>query len=152
MCYIALYVDDNLLVGDLPAIDETIELLCSKCFNLNVFDKLTDYVSCEIVLSDDRKKARLGQQHIILILVKKFGDKVKNLRTYKTPGTPNLNMILNKDDAAAVSIEEQKLFRSGVSMLLYLVKHSRPDIANPVREFSKVLDDTTLAAMEEFFL
>ena len=25
-------------------------------------------------------------------------------------------------------------------MLLYLVKHSRPDIANPVRELSKSLD------------
>ena len=32
MCYIALYVDDNLLVGDLPAIDETIEPLRSKGF------------------------------------------------------------------------------------------------------------------------
>jgi hypothetical protein len=151
MCYIALYVDDNLLVGDLPAIDETIELLRSKGFNLKVFDKLTDYLSCEIVLSEDRKKAWLGQPHLISNLVKKFGDKVKNLRTYKTPGTPNLNMICNADNAPAVSSEEQKLFRSGVGMLLYLIKHSRPDIANPVRELSKLLNGTTPAAMKELF-
>ena len=36
-------------------------------------------------------------------------------------------------------------------MLLYLVKHSRPDIANPVRELSKVLDGTTPAAMKEMY-
>lgn len=34
-------------------------------------------------------------------------------------------------------------------MLLYLVKHSRPDIANPVRELSKVLDGATQKAFKE---
>ena len=39
--------------------------------------------------------------------------------------------------------EGHNLYRSGVGMLLYLVKYSRPDIANPVRELSKVLDTPT---------
>ena len=34
-------------------------------------------------------------------------------------------------------------------MLLYLVKHSRPDIANAVRELSKVLDGASPAAFKE---
>ena len=34
-------------------------------------------------------------------------------------------------------------------MLLYLVKHSRPDIANATRELSKVMDGATQAAMKE---
>ena len=34
-------------------------------------------------------------------------------------------------------------------MLLYLVKHSRPDIANAVRELSKVLDCSTNGAYKE---
>ena len=84
---------------------------------------------CEIVLSKDIKKAWLGQPHLIANLEKKFGDKVKNLRTYKTPGTPSLNMIHNTEESQAISREDQmKLYRSGVGMLLYLVKHSRPDI------------------------
>jgi hypothetical protein len=48
-----------------------------------------------------------------------------------------------------VSSEDQALFRSGVEMLLYLVKHSRPDIANAVQELSKVMDGATQAAMKE---
>jgi hypothetical protein len=39
--------------------------------------------------------------------------------------------------------DQQKEFRSGVGMLLYLVKHSRPDISNAVRELSKVMDGAT---------
>ena len=34
-------------------------------------------------------------------------------------------------------------------MLLYLVKHSRPDIANAVQELSKVLNGATDAAFKE---
>ena len=36
--------------------------------------------------------------------------------------------------------KDQKWFRSSVGSLLYLVKLSRPDIANSVRELSKVMD------------
>ena len=48
-----------------------------------------------------------------------------------------------------VDSEKQSLYRSGVGMLLYLVKHTRPDIANAVRELSKCLDNTSPAAYKE---
>jgi hypothetical protein len=35
---------------------------------------------------------------------------------------------------------EQTIYRSGVGMLMYLVKHSRPDLSNAVRELTKILD------------
>jgi hypothetical protein len=41
--------------------------------------------------------------------------------------------------------EQQTKYRTGVGMLLYLVKHSRPDMANAVRELTKVLDGVTPA-------
>ena len=39
-----------------------------------------------------------------------------------------------------VSPEEHETYRSGVGTLLYLTKHSRLDICNPVRELSKTKD------------
>ena len=42
-----------------------------------------------------------------------------------------------------LSQNEQGRYRSGVGMLLYLVKFSQPDIANSVRELSKVMDGAT---------
>jgi hypothetical protein len=44
-----------------------------------------------------------------------------------------------------LSPKDQTKYRSGVGMLLYLVKHSRPDISNAVRELTKVLDGATYA-------
>ena len=41
--------------------------------------------------------------------------------------------------------EGQEKYRSGVGILLWLMKHSRPDIANAVREASKVMDGATKA-------
>lgn len=44
-----------------------------------------------------------------------------------------------------ISTSDQTIYRSGVGMLLYLVKHSRPEISNAVRELSKVGDGATKA-------
>ena len=49
-----------------------------------------------------------------------------------------------KDDPI-LTLGEQTKYRSGVGMLLYLIKHSRPDISNAVRELTKVLDGATQA-------
>jgi hypothetical protein len=49
-----------------------------------------------------------------------------------------------------ISPEQQKLYRSGVGMLLYLVKHSIPDISNATRELSKVGDGATEAHWKQF--
>ena len=43
----------------------------------------------------------------------------------------------------------QSKYCSGVGMLLYLIKYSRPDLANVVRELSKCMDGANLAAYKE---
>jgi hypothetical protein len=72
---------------------------------------------------------------------------VKDLQSYKTPGTPGGSILRNP--TSTIDARKQKIYRSGVGMLLYLVKHSRPDIANAVRELSKALDGTSPAAYKE---
>jgi hypothetical protein len=46
---------------------------------------------------------------------------------------------------------EQQKYRSGVGMLFYLVKHSRPDLSNPVRELTKVMDGARVDHMTSLF-
>jgi hypothetical protein len=48
-----------------------------------------------------------------------------------------------------IKADLQPRFRSGVGMLLYLIKHSRADISNVVRELSRCMDGATLAAYKE---
>ena len=47
--------------------------------------------------------------------------------------------------------EEHETYRSGVGTLLYLTKHSRPDICNPVRELSKTMDAPAPAHLKEMY-
>ena len=67
-----------------------------------------------------------------------------------TPGTPGF--IGGKvDDISKVDEKTQSMYRSGVGTLLYLTKHSRPDITNPVRELSKSMDGASMAQVTEMF-
>jgi len=73
---------------------------------------------------------------------------VKNLQTYATPRMPGLHMI----QPAIVTTEmmaRMPLYQSAVGTLLFLLKHSRPDLASPIRELSKVLDCPTEMAFKE---
>ena len=91
----------------------------------------------------------MGQPHLIANLERKFSEEIQSLTKYLTPGTPGLNQVRITSEDLMLPIASQQRYRSGVGMLLYLVKHSRPDIANPVRELSKVLDGPSLGAYKE---
>ena len=71
------------------------------------------------------------------------------MKTYLTPGTTHKIQVQERDESKCIFKEEHTLFCSGVGMLLYLAKHLQPDIANPVRELLKVLDEATQEAFKE---
>ena len=83
--YVALYVDDNLMVGDIVAIDNAIEALKNKGLVLKIMDGLQDYLSCKIKISDGKKCAWLGQPNLIKNLESKFGGLVNKVWSHKTP-------------------------------------------------------------------
>ena len=65
--YVALYVDDNLMIGDSAMIDDAILALKNKGLVLKTVEGLQDYLSCKIKISKDKKCAWLGQRHLIEI-------------------------------------------------------------------------------------
>jgi hypothetical protein len=80
---------------------------------------------------------------------KTFGEEVSKLSNYKTPGTPGQGLIRAMSENDIVESDKQSRYRTGVGMLLYLIKHSRPDICNAVRELTKCLNGVTPAAYKE---
>ena len=67
-----------------------------------------------------------------------------------TSGTPGL--IGGKvDDISKVNEKTQYMYRSGLGTLLYLTKHRRPDITNPVRELSESIDGASMAHVTEMY-
>ena len=149
VCIIIIYIDDMLIIGKEEAIDDAIKVLQGH-FQVKDPTRLEDYLGVQIVQSDDGKKAWLGQPTIIKSLEKQFGDRVAKKKMRVTPGTPEF--IGGKvDDISKVDEKTQSMYRSGVGTLLYLTKHSRPDITNPVRELSKSTDGASMAQVTEMY-
>ena len=149
VCIIIIYIDDMLIIGKEEAIDDAIKVLQGH-FQVKDPTSLEDYLGVQIVQSDDGKKAWLGQPTIIKSLEKQFGERVAKKKMTVTPGTPGF--IGGKvDDISKVDQKTQSMYRSGVGTLLYLTKHSRPDITNPVRELSKSMDGASMAQVTEMY-
>ena len=68
-----------------------------------------------------------------------------------TPQTPRLTARRLENPEDKVSPEEHETYRSGVGTLLYLTKHSRPDICNPMRESSKTMDAPVPVHLKEMY-
>ena len=130
VCIIIIYIDDMLIIGKEEAIDAAIKVLQVQ-FQVKNPTRLEDYLAVQIVQSDDGKKAWLGQPTTIKTVEKQFGARVAKKKITITPGTPGF--IGGKlDDISKVFEKTQSMYRPGVGTLLYLTKHSRPDITNPV--------------------
>ena len=68
-----------------------------------------------------------------------------------TPGTPRFTARRLENHGDKVNTEDHELYRGGVGTLLYLTKHSRPDICNSVRELSKTTDAPAPAHLKEMY-
>ena len=76
LVYIAVYVDDNLMIGSPDATDEAMKQLKRKRLVVKVMESLQDYLLCEIWFSEDEKKVWLGQPFLIVSLEKKLSKEL----------------------------------------------------------------------------
>ena len=89
VCFVGLYVDNNLILSHPELVDDTIKQLRQKGLILKISD-LDDYLSCHIVLYEDKRRAWLVQPHLIASIVNKFGSQIKGI---PTPGTPGHSLV-----------------------------------------------------------
>ena len=76
--YIALCIDNNLVVRNIEAIDDAKSAFKSNWVVCKVMEGLQDYLYCETKFSEDKKRAWLGQSHLIKNMEKKFGKHLKS--------------------------------------------------------------------------
>ena len=150
--YIALYVDDNLMVGDIKAIDDAIAALKNNGLVLKIVEELQDYLSYKVKFLMDKKRGWLGQAHVIKNLEKKYGKCVHDVQSHITLGMPKFLIGRPMVESERNSTEDQWEYWLGVGMLLYLVKHLHPDLVNATRELSKANDGATLQLTKNFYM
>ncbi|KAG7348142.1 hypothetical protein IV203_016847 [Nitzschia inconspicua] len=123
------------------AIDAAMEDI-ESAFETRRLGPLDDYIGCSVVDQHYGSK-KLIQADIVKKIEKEFVDAVSYLKNVKVPMASGITVIRPTEDDPLLSPEDQKDYRSAVGMLLYLVKHSRPDLSNGVRELSKVMRGAT---------
>ena len=102
-------------------------------------------------MNKERTRGWLGQPSIIKSLEQKFGERAMKERLSLTPGTPRFTARRLENPEDKVNPEDHKTYRCGVGTLLYLTKHSRPDICNPVRELSKAMAAPAPVHLKEMY-
>ena len=62
--YVALYINDNLIVGNPEAMDEAVKLLQENRLVIKAIDGLQNYLSCKEKFSQNKKRAWLAQHNL----------------------------------------------------------------------------------------
>ena len=103
---------------------------------------MKEYVGCKVEFLNKRELI-MYQDGLVKKMLRIFGSEVEGLHNYDTPASTGYSVIRPTEEEPALSKEKQTRYRSGIGILMFLIKYSRPDIANSVRELSKVNDRAT---------
>jgi hypothetical protein len=142
--FIIIYVDDGGIFSDESTIKEVLAEL-GKTFNVKYLGKLENFIGCKLIENKEKDTIWIYQLKSFKHLEQTFGHLLQDVREYKSPAAAKTTIVRTQPGDQLITPEQQKLYRSGVGMLLYLVKHSRPDISNSTRELSKVGDGASEA-------
>ena len=126
------WVDDCLCIGPKE------EVMKSKTELTTLFDcddvgEFNEYVGCKLERNWKNRSVRITQP----VLLQSYEDEFElPSREYETPA--ETGKVLTKcEDDQQVPPAEQKEFRSGTGKLLHMMRWSRPEIWNSVRELSR---------------
>ena len=144
-CILCIYVDDGIITGDEQMMKKVIDGL-NKVFKVKVQETIKDFLGCEI--RENFGEISLGQSRIVEKLMSDNDLSLKKEK-WSTPSAPGFFVVRPQNRAEMIDEKSQKWYRSTIGTLLYLVKLSRPDLANPVRELSKVMDGAAPAHEKE---
>jgi hypothetical protein len=142
--FVILYVDDGGIIGTNQIIAQVLSAM-QKVFTVKDLGPMKHFVGCHLLENKDRDTMWIHQPKLIKHLEESFKSLINSDRVYKTPAAPKTVIMRPQPGDVLISDKDQSLYRSGVGMLLYLIKHSRPDLSNSVRELTKVLDGATQA-------
>lgn len=134
---LGIYVDDILMIGDSKQIKQEITTI-NELFNIRVKASINYFVGCQIKL--DKNQIILHQEIIINDLIETFYSEIIKMRNINSPMTSNTHVIRPEiDDDNVLTPKEQTRYQSGVGSLLYIIKHSIPDLSNSFRELTKAM-------------
>jgi len=134
---IVVYVDDlTIMSRDMSMILET-KLELSKRFEMKDLGEISYILKMEVTRDMEKKQMTISQKKYIMDLLKKFG--VEDLKVATTPQKKDEKLVAESNMSKEMIAVQPFDYRGLVGSLQYLVRGTRPDIANAVRELSRFL-------------
>jgi hypothetical protein len=142
------WVDDCLVCG-LPEGVRIAKRQMQERFECDDVGKLTEYIGCKIEHDRLAGWMKLTQPVLLQSYTDEFGIKEDDV-VPKTPATPG-EVLQKEEPENHLSAEQQQTYRSGVGKLLHMMKWTRPDILNAVRELSRFMTGASAAHLNAMY-
>jgi Reverse transcriptase (RNA-dependent DNA polymerase) len=135
------WVDDMLVCGSKAGVTKAKQQFMTH-FDVDDVGELKEFVGCKIDFDREKGEMKLTQP----VLVQSFTDEFElpKGRPPDLPAPPGEILLGPENPKDNMPPERQTYYRSGVGKLLHLVKWSRPEILNSVRELSRFMTNATI--------
>ena len=131
-----MYIDDSTIIGTRENIDKIITKI-KTIFTIKIERELNDFLKCNIFSNKNKNEYWILQNYLVSKLITIFGKMLKKIRQINISGTPRgVQKIINKINEKLL-IDKYKKFRSGINNLIYLLKYSKLEFSNTIRELSR---------------
>jgi len=140
------WVDDCLVCGNAEAVKIAKRQMMER-FDCDEVGELTEYIGCK--LHRDDESIKMTQPVLLQSFKEEFGATVGD-GVPRTPATPG-DVLRQGEPEHQLKDDDQRIYRSGVGKLLHLMKWTRPDILNAVRELSRFMSGATLAHLNAMY-
>ena len=85
--------------------------------------KLEDFVGCTVRRDLAKMTLKIYQPHLITKMTQVFNEYVKSLMDFNTTYSTHKEAVSNQETEMKISNNLQKIYRNGIELLLYIVKH-----------------------------
>ena len=130
------WIDDNLVMGTKEAVEEAKQQLMKE-FECSDEGELKEYVGCKLDIRRD-SKGLSSIKFMQPVLIQSYSDEfdIPSGKFPITPGKPGTQLTKAKPELQ-LSPKEQTKYRSGVGKALHMMRWSRPETYNAVRDLAR---------------
>ena len=145
ICIWLTWVDDCLIIGDKATVIEEKEKW-KKLFECDDVGELKEYVGCKIDYNKNDRYVKLTQP----VMIQSFRDEYDLPDDGPEPKIPaEAGTVLTggekPEERNLLPKQKQTFFRSGIGKLLHMMRWSRPEVMNRVRECSRYMSGAVMA-------
>jgi hypothetical protein len=141
------WVDDCLVVGKKGGVLKAKEEMMSR-FDCDEVGEMKEYVGCKVERDWENGSLKLTQP----VLLQSFTDEfdLPDGNCSNTPAVPG-DVLRKGNPGDEVPAALQATYRSGVGKLLHMMKWTRPETLNAVRELSRFMTGATMAHLQAMY-